>query len=225
MKILVLTDIHGKHEAVSKLLAGIKTDYDMVLCAGDLTDMYDIPQGFSQMNIADLVIQKLAAQGKPVLCIPGNHDPFEILELFDDYGINLHGKHRKVLRVNFVGFGGASTPFNTLFEPTEEEIVGGLRKSAKTGEDFVLVVHMPPKDTKTDLITEGKHVGSRAIRDFILESRPVAAVSGHIHESQAIDRLGKTQLINPGPAFQGNYGIIEIKGGEAACEIRKAKTT
>jgi len=55
-----------------------------------------------------------------------------------------------------------------------------------------------------------RHTGSRAIQSFIEDYQPLLAVSGHIHEARAIDRLGSTVLVNPGPFKNGCFATIEI---------------
>ncbi|MEN6378200.1 MAG: hypothetical protein ABFD15_01290 [Methanofastidiosum sp.] len=51
--------------------------------------------------------------------------------------------------------------------------------------------------------------------------QPLVAVSGHVHESRAIDSIGKTQLLNPGPLKDGYYGIVKIDGKEVKVELKE----
>lgn len=223
MKILVLADIHGERKALSKVINGVKEDYDLVVCPGDFTDMFNVPQDFTQMDVANLVIQQLLATGKPVICVPGNHDPFELIDLLAGYGISVHGSTKEASGTTFLGFGGAATPFNTIIEPSEADIKAWLDKlSPKAKAGFVLVVHNPPKDTKLDEI-KGKHVGSQAIRDFIEARKPSLVISAHIHENTGTDKIGSSTVFYPGPVFDGFYGIAEIKGGKVSCESKKVK--
>jgi len=223
MRILVLADIHGERRALSKVIDAAGKDFDLVVCPGDVTDMFSVPQDFSQMDVANMVLQQLLAIGKPVLCVPGNHDPYEIIELFRNYGVNLHCTTEKRGGTTFLGFGGAATPFNTIIEPSEKETAAWLdRLSSKAPRGFVLVVHSPPKDTKLDK-TKGGHVGSQAIRAFIESKKPLLAISAHIHENRGEDRLGGTTLFYPGPVYDGYYGMVEIKAGKASCESKQTK--
>jgi len=225
MKFLVVADIHGEHENLTNILNNAPKDMDFIICPGDFTDMYNIPQGFSQLNIADIILQKLLAANKQVFCVPGNHDPYEILELFDEYNTNIHNKVKKYKGVELAGWGGAPTPFNTIFEPTEEETKESLaRLGSKINNRFILVLHNPPKNTKLDLVAAGKHVGSQAARDFILDKKPVLVISAHIHEARGIDKLGDSVLFYPGEATKGYYGIVTIEGQDIKCELKKAKT-
>jgi putative phosphoesterase len=224
MKILVIADIHGNFRALESALETMKKEKtDLVICPGDFTDIFSTPSEFSQLDIANLVIQKLLVLNKQILCVPGNQDPYETLELLGEYKINLHNKAKKINGIKFIGWGGARTPFNTIFEPSEEETRDALETLGRNAKDFVLVVHNPPKETKLDLTSSGKHVGSPTIRDFILKKQPILAISAHIHEARGIDKLDKTTLFYPGPIFDGYYGIVEIKGKKVKCEIKKAE--
>jgi Icc-related predicted phosphoesterase len=79
--------------------------------------------------------------------------------------------------------------------------------------NLIVIAHNPPKDTKLDMIPNGIHVGSPLIRAFIDSKKPLLVVSGHIHESAAIDTIGPTTLVNPGALADGRYAVAEITGG------------
>ncbi len=223
MKILVLADIHGRLELLDKVVdKALGEKFDLVICAGNLTDYFDNPLDLEQIDVADMVVQKLLLLRKPFFCIPGNHDPYEVVDLFENYGINLHDRSKIFNGIMFVGFGGAQTPFNTVFEPSEEEVADGLDYNSKKAEagKFILVVHNPPRDTKMDKILSGEHVGYKAVRDFILNKKPLLCISAHIHEGAGEDKLGQTVLFYPGPVVGGKYGIVEIDGDKVTTEIK-----
>jgi len=222
IKIMVIADIHGEFEKISKLIERLKKhDFDILISPGDFTDMLNTPEGYSQNDIGEIILQKLISLGKPVLCVPGNHEPYDIIDVFDEYDVNIHKSVKKSSGMEFIGFGGAATPFNTKFEPTDEEIRAGLDETMKKIKGrFILVTHNPPLGTKLDTTEAGKHVGSKAIRDFILKNKPVLAISAHIHEAGGVDKLGDTVLFYPGIAYEGYYGLVEI-GKEVKCEIKK----
>jgi uncharacterized protein len=226
MKILVITDIHGQMDALERVLsAAAQEKPDMVLCPGDFTDMYSNNAVFSQLDLAEIVVQKLLAFNKNLLCVPGNQDPYDILNIFDEYGVNLHGRIKKRAEVFFAGWGGALTPFNTLFEPAPEETKAALAAIGRKleGKEFVMLVHNPPKGTKLDLAGGEKHVGSEEVRLFIEESKPQLMVAAHIHESSAVDNLGPSTLFYPGPAMEGFYGVVELGKGFCKCVAKKVK--
>jgi len=114
LKILVVADMHGEFEKFSKLIDKMRVhDFDLVVCPGDFTDIFNVPEGYSQLDIAELMVQKLLYLGRPVFCLPGNHEPYDILDMFEEYDTNLHDKVKKFKDFEFLGFGGAATPLNT----------------------------------------------------------------------------------------------------------------
>lgn len=222
MRLLIIADVHGEFEKLGKLLDKIKEGFDAVLCPGDFTDMQNTPKDFTQIDIADIVLQKLVSLKKPVLCVPGNHDPYEIVDLFEEYGVNLHGKHMKIGETSFVGFGGAQTPFNTPFEPTDEEIKSGLAGAlTKAKGQTIMMVHWPAYGTKLDEVGQSKHAGSKVIREIIEQKKPALCISAHIHENHGKDVLAGCTLFYPGPAYEGRYGIAEIEGNKVTCKALK----
>ena len=66
-----------------------------------------------------------------------------------------------------------------------------------------------------------KPVGSMAVRDAILKHQPMLSVHGHIHESRAIKRLGRTMAINPGSV----YGDGVLQGAVLELDAKKAKVS
>ncbi|MDT7902299.1 MAG: hypothetical protein RRE78_10520, partial [Acidianus sp.] len=50
------------------------------------------------------------------------------------------------------------------------------------------------------------HVGSTSIRKLMEEFNPLLGPHGHIHESRAFDKIGKTIVLNPGSEF--SEGIL-----------------
>lgn len=219
MKILVISDIHNEMNYIEKLMRVARgINFDLIICTGDITDFFQLQTEYTQVEISDMIIKKLLTLKKPLLCIPGNHDPVDIIKLFDFYNINLHMKSREIMGMNFIGFGGATTPFNSPFEPNEME---GMKKisNLKSEGNFILVVHNPPHNSKVDRTFTGQHVGSPEIRKFIEREKPTLVLCGHIHESEGTDIIGDSIIFNPGPFFRGNIGIVNIIGKKASCEI------
>ncbi|MBU0952808.1 MAG: metallophosphoesterase [Nanoarchaeota archaeon] len=221
MKILVLADIHGAYQKIDKVLER-ENKFDLIISPGDITDMYTGPEEFSQLDIADIVIQKLLIPQKPVFCIPGNHDPFDVVNIFEEYGVNIHNKIRTFNGITYLGFGGAQTPFKTLYEPTEEEIGDSLTQLAShLTNPAVIIVHNPPHNTINDKTIQGQHVGSPTIRDFIEKHQPLLCLCAHIYEGRGDDKIGKTVTFYPGPLLEGYYGIVEILGERVKTSIKK----
>lgn len=71
----------------------------------------------------------------------------------------------------------------------------------------IAVVHCPPYQTRCDVLFDGQHIGSVALRRWIERHQPRLTLHGHIHESPTIsgayfDRLGRTVVVNPGCDYQ-----------------------
>ena len=130
--IVFITDIHGKYEVIPKIFEEEEPDY--VLIGGDLTDFGPL----------DGVIPALEEIPAPTFVIPGNCDPKEIVQVIDaSDAISLHKKSIDLGNITITGLGGSNTtPFNTLFELSEEEI------AAASGKDKEEPVE-PSGDTRT----------------------------------------------------------------------------
>ncbi len=90
-------------------------------------------------------------------------------------------------------------------------------------DNLICIVHNPPKDTKVDTISAGIHVGSALYRQFIETYQPLVCVSGHIHESAAIDTIGNTTLINPGALAEGKYATLNVQKQKNTWAVIKAE--
>jgi uncharacterized protein len=80
----------------------------------------------------------------------------------------------------------------------------------------IYLMHSPPWGTKLDVIRGGVSVGSRSIRRFIKERRPLMTLHGHIHEAPEVSgayfqRLGETLSVNPGQSLPSRGGRGELQ--------------
>lgn len=222
MDIVVVSDIHGDVENLLTYLDKIKElKFDVVVCPGDFTDV-NTPKGFTQEDIAKLIIRELKSLKARVLAVPGNVDPKNIIKIFENEGVSIHDQGKVVKGFGFFGYGGAKTPFETNIEPTEEELKLGLQNAYKDVEKAkykILVTHAPPHGTKIDVILSGIHVGSNAVKSFIENHRPILAISAHIHEARGTDKLKDTFLINSGRFPEGYFGLVNIDDGTVNSKI------
>jgi Icc-related predicted phosphoesterase len=126
-------------------------------------------------------------------------------------------------QVGFQGLGGGTpSPFGTPWELTEEEaaeyLAAGLPAIA-AARYKVLVSHAPPRGTKLDRSFAGQHVGSEAVRSFVLAGSVDLCICGHIHESAGEDTLGKVLCVNLGPFKNGRYALIDIDVENARAQV------
>ncbi len=206
MKIIALPDLHGHKQNLPELGPAL-SKVDLVILAGDLTTA-------GPVSDAEAIIQEIRNYNENILAVPGNMDRGDIEAYLTREGINLNHQHRVIDGLAFIGMGGALRgPVKTPNEVTEEDLEKHFQE-AVSGLDpkllQVLVCHQPPADTKNDLARTQAHVGSQAVRKFIEAQQPLICFTGHIHEATGVDRIGKTQVINPGPLWQGGYAYAEI---------------
>lgn len=91
----------------------------------------------------------------------------------------------------------------------------GCGKEVDELPPLLLVSHTPPHATACDRLHNGTPVGSTAVRDFIQKYQPEICLCGHIHESRAEDRLGRTLVINPGTLSAGGYVLLRCEQASA----------
>ena len=226
MNILAISDIHGNTENIEKL-ADRFAKADMVLFAGDFAK-------FNELSTAKPALQTLLNRHESIFAVLGNCDDPAFLCEIENADISVQGSMVFHDGLVIAGSGGGSKfTGETPFERTDEELVSDydiLNTSMEQIADenghvnnLVLIMHNPPKDTKTDTISGGVHVGSALLRGFIEKTQPLLAVTGHIHESAGIDKIGETTVINPGALFEGNFAWVEIRDNDGKWSVVNAE--
>lgn len=189
MKLLIFSDIHGDWKTLEKLLA---TDADYFIAAGDQVSWQC---GLERCG------EILASRAERMYVLPGNHESVsDIQAMCERFHLHeLHGRDLQVGGWHVAGLGYSSpTPFHTPGEYSEAEIAARLEAFA-TLEPLVLVCHCPPYGTALDRIREGRHAGSRSVREFIEKRQPAWFFCGHIHEAEGVSvQLGATRAQNVG---------------------------
>jgi len=172
-----------------------------------------------------------------ILCFisPGNDDPLEIDEVLSESDIVVNPENKLVTiegKYEMITLGYTNpTPWNSPREVSEEELekmVLKLINSVRSMEYCIFNFHCPPYNTKLDeapMLTKDlkpvfsggelklQHVGSTAIRKAIEKYQPLLGLHGHIHESRAMEKIGRTVCLNPGSQYQSgilNGAIIQV---------------
>lgn len=207
MRVLLLTDIHGNVEKLQRIF--YREEFDTALCAGDLSDASKFDNYTKRLKKVLKVFDK---EGKLSKMVPGNMDKEqECIKQLIDHRMNLHKNIASFEKFDALGYGGGNTPFDTPFEPDQEKVRETLEiLHGRTESDTKIgVIHHPPYNTAAD-IADGNHVGSKPVRKLVEEKDFNLILTGHIHESRAKDKIGSTEIINPGPVNQGYYAVAEI---------------
>ena len=192
MKLLVFSDIHDDLRAASNLVKR-SAEVDVVVGAGD----YSMPrQGLEE------IIRALMKIEKPTALVSGNCENAEQLKDACRAWTNAHVLQAEQVildGISFYGIGGGIpiTPFGSWSYDFSEDEASHLLKKCPSGG--VLISHSPPKGT-LDISSDGRRLGSTALRDTLIAKNPLLVICGHIHASAGqIDRFGETTVINAGP--------------------------
>jgi len=215
LRIIAFGDVHMELGNAGNI-PGIEAA-DCIIVTGDITN-------YGSREDAKKVLDQLLAINSNVLGLHGNLDQPEVGTYLEDLGLSLHGRGRLLNGIGLVGLGGSNfTPFNTPSEFSEADLAGLLAKGydqiAGT-EHVILVSHTPPVQTRTDRIRSGAHVGSTAVRQLIEQKQPALCLTGHIHESKAVDRIGRTVILNPGMIKNGSYIEVIFANNELAASLK-----
>lgn len=220
MKFLVISDLHGAVENLDKLDEQFKAA-DAVLFAGDFAKFGDTATGTPALT-------KLCEKHDTIFSVIGNCDE-------PDFTAEVEAKEISVERqlvhhegLFFTGCGGG-TKFTgeTPNERDEDDIYSDLHfitdEEAQEWNNLITIMHNPPKDTECDKVAPTVHVGSQKLRDFIDTYKPLAVITGHIHESAAICQVGETTVINPGALAEGKYALMEAQKENGIWKVTKAE--
>jgi Icc-related predicted phosphoesterase len=189
VKLLVFSDIHSDARALERLMA-MEADY--YVCAGDLVNWG---------RHMDAMGEILKQRAERVYVIPGNHESDrQSAEFCRKFGLHdFHGGRFEAGEFHVVGLGYSNpTPFDAPGEYSEEELEQKLH-AFDSLKPMIAVCHAPPYGTMLDRITNLRHAGSKAVRDFLQREQPRFFFCGHIHEAAgAQDKLGATSAMNVG---------------------------
>ena len=191
------------------------------------------------MALAD---ERLRPKGIPIYVMLGNDDPPELGAILEEAGWATHVEGRVVSLDDdheLISWGFSNlTPFHSHREQTEEQLadsisamIGRLHDPARAVFNF----HVPPIASGLDdapILDETLTVqqslgqvkfgpaGSTAVRAAIESTQPLLSLHGHIHESAAIRRIGRTIAINPG----SDYVTGALNGALVTLERDKVAT-
>ena len=206
MRIAYLVDVHGGFDAVADAMGAIG-EADLLLVGGDITTGGTPDQ-------AAAAIERWRPLAPRLLALAGNMDSPEIDARLSELGVALDGRGYRLGAVGVFGVSAAPhSPLHTPYELSEHELERRINDGFAAVRECPVKVfcpHPPPHGTSCDRLASGEHVGSTAVRSFVEREQPDVVLCGHIHEARGVDRIGVTQIVNPGPAGAGHYAVVDI---------------
>ncbi|MBD3247632.1 hypothetical protein GF378_03365 [Candidatus Pacearchaeota archaeon] len=121
--------------------------------------------------------------------------------------LDLNDEKETKTRENFILEGKINNSSIKKFDLSDRKynIEKDLQKLTKNKnpKELILVTHAPPYNTSLDMISQKKHVGSKAIKKIIKEKQPLVGLHGHIHETVKLsghffEEIGNTLSISSG---------------------------
>jgi Icc-related predicted phosphoesterase len=175
------------------------------------------------VEIAD---KNLKGTGIRCLVAPGNDDRFVIDSIIDSSEVieRVEGKVVEIDQYEMINCGWTNpTPWRTPRECSEAELtekIEAMVSQVKNMENCIFELHAPPYGSGLDeapildenLVpikggTERGPVGSKAVLQAIRKYNPLLGLHGHIHESKAAIKIGRTLCLNPGSMY--SEGILQ----------------
>jgi uncharacterized protein len=183
----------------------------------------------------DLAETRLNGTGIKCFVTGGNDDDPEVLEPIyrpgtqsffacENKAVNVDDDHTMIS----VGL-STPTPWKTPREVPEEQLAAMIEEMVKQVTDMgscIFNFHDPPIDSTLDtcpkldwttdppapIVQAGQIVmhgaGSKSVRKAIETYQPLLGLHGHIHESMAVAKIGRTTVVNPG----SEYGEGVVRG-------------
>jgi Icc-related predicted phosphoesterase len=176
-------------------------------------------QAEAWMELAD---ERLSGADIRCFIMPGNDDePFVDDVIAASSCVDNHdGRVIEVSDYLVAGYGWSNpTPWRTPRERSEQEMEKDLvclLSKIPDGAHLIFDPHVPPYDSGLDsapqlrpdfsIVTTGGQpnmvpVGSVAVRHVVENFQPMLVLSGHIHESRGVTRIGSSVAINPGSEY------------------------
>ena len=231
-KFLLIGDFEGVSKKLKKNV--MNEDFDYILCTGDIVESKDwrkyIFKNWDKLSegeeleeiIGKKVIKKLEKQDKlrlkevtgflrslkkKMITILGNWDEIVDTSKSKKSLSVVMTKKIKLKNISILAHSGYNAGSN------EVSLIKRLKKAAKKVDIFL--AHEPPLGVMDKVLFKkspryGEHLGIEYYTKYIKKYKPLVMVCGHMHEYQGKRKLGATWVINPGPAAQNKFAILEI---------------
>jgi Icc-related predicted phosphoesterase len=239
----------GAHNAAFKNLSSsglypivVTPDEELHLGA----DHHAVEERFKQERLRrveawmSLAEDRLRPLGIPCFVSPGNDDDRDVAGILSSatWVQNPEGRVVDLGGHEMISWGWSNpTPWDTPREQSEADLgaqldaMAGLLRNPQTA---IFNLHCPPYHSGLDTapvldanlkpVVHGGHidvqpVGSTAVRSAIERYQPLLGLHGHVHESPAMKKIGRSMCINPG----SDYRTANLRG--AIVQVSADKVT
>jgi Icc-related predicted phosphoesterase len=185
----------------------------------------------------EIAEERLRGSGVRCFIDGGNDDEPEIVETLKQASyvempegqvISIDDEHEMIS----AGFAN-TTPWHAPRDIPDEELgafIEGMASQLHAPERAIFNIHVPPFATGLDtaallddnlkpIVVAGDvatgPVGSKAVRAAIERYQPLVSLHGHVHESRAVSKIGRTTCINPGSEYGDGIlraALVNLKG-------------
>lgn len=184
MKIIALSDQHGN-------LNQIKDICDVVVIAGDWSPLYCQQDSISVLNWWDkrFVPWMKRLKTNHIVIIPGNHDFACVYKFFKEELDKILIRHKMVDVIHYLCHDSVIIDGKKFYGNPNSESPSGWAFSKQYNQAYkfdddtdILVTHQPPMVGDVGYVHKfNKELGSKELRDRILESNIELNICGHIH--------------------------------------------
>jgi len=192
MKIIAVSDLHGN-------LIKIKDECDVFVIAGDWSPLQiqSINSLMTNWVTDEFIPWMMELNAKHVILIPGNHDFICTTKKFRSdflYSITKMGLHKKIHYLcnesvviddkKFYGMPNNESPNGWAFSKTN-----GQSYDFEADTD-ILITHQPPMIGDVGFVSKyNKDLGSRELRNKLLDSVVSLNICGHIHTGSHLEHI------------------------------------
>jgi len=198
-------------------------EVDAVLHGGDLLYRSRVPAGLAEAALAPL--RRLAADGLPVLLLPGNHErsrvPHPLLAL--QRNLHLLDRPRTVvvegggLRVAFAGFPHASEVRSRF-----PALLAEARAGAPAADVSVLCLHQCVEGATCGPGDFTFRSGDDVVRRADLPRDAAAVLCGHVHRHQVLRAPGQPPVIYAGSTERTSWAEAGERKGFVVLRLSRA---
>jgi len=214
-------DLHGALGSLLEVLEHLRSaEVEGILFTGDFArGPFNRDPALGNTASPDELMSVVTSASANVLLVPGNHDDPAL-----GGSVSVDGRETSWLGWRVAGIGGS--PYTGGRFPYEWR--DDRTDLAVLGAPVMLLAHSPPADSGLDVITSGKAVGSKAIRE-ITDRMTGLLVCGHIHEAVGVRQLGQCLCYNAGslgePFGAVQCGVASFDDETGAWQVEHIRLT